>query len=224
LVAVTYSSTRSASGIQPILNVKLPLAGIVGVACAGMALMTMARHGFDDAGLRLASELAWRFASIVFFAAVVAGPLCRLIPYTVMKPLNRLRRQLIWSFSASYAVFLAVMLLPNTLGGVAHDDATFGMTLFALFGGGAAGVMAYTAGREAASRLGEKIRRAFLSVAGSFFWLTYALTGLAHLSGPHRPDGFYGFSLSLMILALLLRFTDRFVAKLRGTSETSLPA
>ena len=55
-------------------------------------------------------------------------------------------------------------------------------------------------------------------MAASFFWLTYALTGLAHLSGPHRPDGFYGLSLSLMILALLLRFADRLWAKLRGTA------
>ena len=72
--------------------------------------------------------------------------------------------------------------------------------------------------RQAAARVGEKSRRALLSVASSFFWLTYALTGLAHLSGPHRPDAFYGVSLSLMIIALLLRFADRFVAKLRGTS------
>jgi len=181
----------------------------------------MARHGFDDAGLRLASEAAWRFASFVFFAAVVAGPLCRLFPYHGLKRLNGFRRQMIWSFSTSYAVFLAVLLLPKTLGGVTHDDATLGMMMFALFGGGAAGVMAYAASREAGQRLGAKSQRALLSVAGAFFWLTYSLTGLAHLSGPHRPDGFYGLSLSLMILALLLRFADRFVAKLWGTSEPS---
>ena len=221
-MAVVDSNAGSASGPQPVFNVKVPVAWIIGLASAAMALLVMARHGFDDAGLRLASESAWRFASIVFFAAAVAGPLCRLIPYSGMKALNFCRRQLIWSFTASYAVFLGVTLLPNTLGGVTHEDATFGMTLFALFGGGAAMVMAYAASREAASHLGEKSRRALLTVAGSFFWLTYALTGLAHLSGPHRPDNFYGFSLSLMILALLVRFADRFVAKVRGTSETAL--
>jgi hypothetical protein len=204
-------------GSRPILNVQLPLAGFVGLAAAALVLGTMASHGFDDDGLRIGSELSWRFASFVFVAAVIAGPLCRLIPLELFRPVAARRRQLIWSFCVSYGVFLAAMVLPNTLGGVTHEDATAGMTLFSLFGGGAAAVMAYAAGRNAVARLGEKTRRALLYIAASFFWLTYALTGLAHLSGPHRPDAFYGVSLSLMILALLLRFADRFVAKLRGT-------
>jgi hypothetical protein len=202
---------------RPILNFKVPLAGLVGLAAALLALGIMALDGFHDSGLRLASEAAWRFASFVFFAAAIGGPLCRLIPMEICKQLGALRRQLIWSFCASYLVFLATLILPNTVGGVTHEDATAGMTLFSLFGGLTCGVMAYTASSEAAVLLGERARRALLSVSGSFFWLTYALMGLAHLSGPHRPDGFYGLSLSLMILALLLRFADRFVATFRGT-------
>ncbi len=207
------------SGAQPVLKVKVPLAGFVGATAAVLGLGAMAAHGFQDTGLRLGSEITWRFASFVFFAAIAAGPVCRLISVSLAQALDGLRRQLIWSFCVSYGVFLATLVLPNTLGGVTHDDATIGMTLFSLFGGAAAAVMAYCAGREEPAFLCERARRAMLSVAASFFWLTYALTGLAHLSGPHRPDAFYGISLSLMILALLLRFTDRFVAKLRGTAS-----
>jgi len=214
VIAIDSNSAHAA----PVLKVKIPFFVYVAGAAACLAFATMARFGFDDAGLRLASELDWRFASFVFFAAAAIGPVCRLIPYGPFRQLSGLRRQVIWSFCASYAVFLASMLLPNTLGGVTHDDSSLGMTVFSLFGGGAAAVMAFAATREAAARLGEKARRALLSVAASFFWLTYALTGLAHLSGPHRPDEFYGLSLSLMILALLLRFADRFWAKFRGTS------
>jgi hypothetical protein len=203
---------------QPVFHVKIPLAGYVGLAAALLALGAMARHGFDDAGIRHGGELAWRFASFVYVVAVVAGPLGRLFPYGILKSLHALRRQLIWSFCASYGVFLASLLLPNRLGGVTHDDATAGMTFFILFGGCAAAVMAYAASRYAKARFGEKVRRAFLCIAASFFWLIYALTGLAHISGPHRPDGFYGLSLSLMLFALLLRFVDRFVAKFHGTS------
>ena len=208
----------SSAHTAPVLQVKIPFFVFVAGAAACLAFVTMARYGFDDSGLRLGSELDWRFASLVFFAAAAIGPVCRLIPYGPFRQLGGLRRQVIWSFCASYAVFLASMLLPNTLGGVTHDDSTLGLTMFSLFGGGAAAVMAFAATRDAAARLGEKTRRALLSVAASFFWLTYALTGLAHLSGPHRPDGFYGLSLSLMILGLLLRFADCFWAKLRGTS------
>ena len=206
------------SGPRPVLNVGLNLAGITGMAAALLGLFAMAMHGFDNDGIRLGSEITWRFASFVFFAAVAAGPVCRLVPLDACKRLDAVRRQLIWSFCASYAVFLASLLLPNSVGGVTHDDATAGMILFSLFGGLAMAVLAYAASLQAAARVGEKSRRALLSVAASFFWLTYALTGLAHLSGPHRPDAFYGVSLSLMIIALLLRFADRFVAKLRETS------
>jgi hypothetical protein len=209
------------AGVQPVFKVKIPFFAFVAAAAACLGLAAMAQHGFDEAGLRLGSELDWRFASFVFFAAAIVGPTCRLIPYGPLRRSSGLRRQVIWSFCASYAVFLASMILPNTLGGVTHDDASLGMTVFCLFGAGAAAVMGFAATRGAAARLGEKSRRALLSVAASFFWLTYALTGLAHLSGPHRPDGFYGLSLSLMILALVLRFADRFWAKLRGAAAPS---
>jgi hypothetical protein len=203
-------------GHSRVLNVKMPLAGIVAAMAALIGLIAMAMHGFNDRGLRLASELDWRFASFVFFAAAIAGPVGRMLPLDIGKQLRALRRPLVWSFCASYAVFLAALLLPNTLGGVTHADLTAGMTVFSLFGGFIVAVMAFAAGREAVALLGAQAQRALLVVAGGFFWLTYALTGLAHLSGPHRPDAFYGISLCLMILALLLRFADRLVAKLRG--------
>jgi hypothetical protein len=200
------------AGSQPILNVKVPLAGMVAGAAVLVALGSMVLHGFNDAGLRLASEWVWRFASFVFVAAAIAGAVCRLFS---LDPSGAFRRQMIWSFCASYGVFLAVMLLPNTLGGVTHEDLTAGMTIFSLFGGFIVAAMAYAAGSDAVKLVGEPTRRAVMSVAGAFFWLTYALTGLAHLSGPHRPDSFYGISLSLMIFVLLLRFADGFAAKLR---------
>jgi len=202
---------------RPILNVKVPLAGIVAAIAVLVGLCAMVVHGFDDRGLRLASELDWRFASFVFFAAAVTRPLCRILPLAICKQSGTLRRQMIWGFCASYAVFLAMTLLPNTLGGVLHADLTAGMTVFSIFGGAIVAVMAFAASRGASVLVGEPARHALLTVAGGFFWLTYALTGLAHLSGPHRPDGFYGISLSLMILALLLRYADHLIVRLRRT-------
>jgi hypothetical protein len=206
---------------KPVLNVKVPLAGIVSAIAALIGLTVMAMHGFDDRGLRLASELDWRFASFVFFAAAIVGPICRMMPLSICRQAGALRRQAIWAFCGSYAVFLAVTLLPNTIGGVTHADLTAGMTVFAIFGGFIVAVLAYATGEDAVALVGEPVRKALMIVAGGFFWLTYALTGLAHLSGPHRPDAFYGISLSLMILALLLRFADGFVAKFRKTPAES---
>ena len=203
------------AGSQPILNVKVPMSGMAAAAAILVALAGMVLHGFNDAGLRLASEWSWRFASFVFVAAAMTGPLCRLLPFAGAEVLGAIRRQMIWSFCACYGVFLAVMLLPNALGGVTHDDLTAGMTIFSLFGGFIVAALAYATSLDAVKLLGEPARRAVMTVAGAFFWLTYALTGLAHISGPHRPDAFYGISLSLMIGVLLLRFADGFTAKLR---------
>ncbi|MEP6831228.1 MAG: hypothetical protein ABI963_12875 [Rhizomicrobium sp.] len=187
---------------------------IIASVTALVGIGGFAVRGFSENGLRLGSELAWRFTCFVFFAAIIAGPLARLIPSQTLHRICEQRRQLIWGFCASFGVYLASVLVPNLL---AHrDDLTAGMTTFVMFGAGLIVIIGYTASRQAADLLGETARRTILVVGLSTFWLAYALTGLAYISGPHRPDAFYGFSLSLMIAALLLRFADRFAANIRS--------
>jgi hypothetical protein len=194
----------------------VPLWGMVAVAAALVAVGGFAAHGFNDNGLRFGSQLTWRFASLVYFAAVIAGPLARLLPWPWLKRLLVERRQLMWGFCASFGVFLASLLAPNTLTppSLDHEGLTIGMALFVFFGGGLTIVIAYAAAPQ--PNLGEQARRAILAVGMAYFWLAYTLTGLSHLSGPHRPDGFYGFSLMLMVAALLLRFADRLMAKVKA--------
>ena len=127
-----------------------------------------------------------------------------------------------WGFCASFGVYLASVLVPNTFAppGFDRDGLTAGMTIFVAVRRGS------DAGRSPIPPAGAL---AFFWASGSaapcwasgmaFFWLTYALTGLARISGPHRPDAFYGFSLSLMVVALLLRFADRFAAKIRAQAS-----
>ena len=67
--------------------------------------------------------------------------------------------------------------------------------------------------------MGEKLRRTFLGTATIYFWLCYAVMGLAHISGPHRPDAFYGISLCLMVAALLARYADHWVAPKNAVSS-----
>ena len=54
------------SGRQPILNIKLPLAFFIGAAAALIGLGAMVVNDFSESGLRLASELDWRFTCLVF--------------------------------------------------------------------------------------------------------------------------------------------------------------
>jgi len=181
----------------------------------------LAARGFSDNGTRLGSELAWRFTCLIYFAAVTAGPLARLIPSASLRRLCEERRQLVWGFCAGFGVYLACILFPNTAPLPDRDELTTGMLLFVLSAGLLVAVIAYAATRSAARFLGETISRTLVHVGMSTFWLAYAALGLSHISGPHRPDIFYGFSLSLMVIALLLRFADCFVAKMKAPRRTA---
>jgi hypothetical protein len=194
---------------------------LVAIATALLTVAGWAARGFSENGLRLGSEFARRFTFLIYFLAIVAGPIARLMPLPSLRRLCEARCQLIWGFSASFAVYLLGVLVPNLLlpGGPDEDGLTGSMATFALFGAALSGIIAFAARRDAARILGEKARTTILGVGLSTFWLAYALSGLAHITGPHRPDMFYGTSLSLMILALLLRFADCMAAKIRGRRE-----
>ncbi|HKD47864.1 MAG TPA: hypothetical protein VKB67_09270 [Rhizomicrobium sp.] len=166
----------------------------------------VAVRGFDDSGFRLATELAWRFAILVYFAAIVAGPVTRLIPSLRLQRLIPERRQLLWGFCASFGVFLASLLVsPPAFG---HEGLSLGTAIFALFAAGLTMVISYAASPQLS--LEERSRRTILGVGLSYFWFAYTVNGLTHLFTPFSPDAFYGVSLALMVGALLLRFADHF--------------
>jgi hypothetical protein len=191
-------------------RLKLPfglLVGGIALTAALLVLGAVVARGFGENGLRLGSMLAWRFACLVFFAALVCGPVCRIGSRIFQTPCpESLSRKLIWGFCASYGVYLLSVFLPNVI------QLSAGATLMMLLGGSVAIIMAATVApitRHGRALIGEKTRRTLLATASGYFWLCYALMALARISGPHRPDDWYGFSLSLMVIGLLLRYADR---------------
>ena len=203
---------RALSGRFRVPRLKLTLGPLVGgIAFVAVALVIGAIlfRGFAENGFRLGSQLAWRYASLVFVAALVAGPLCRLAAriFPTFTPPESLGRKLLWGFCASYGVYLLSVFLPNVI------RLSPGATLMVLFGGSVVLVMALTA--APIKRLGDKplipakIRRVLLGTAAGYFWLCYSLMGLARIYGPNQPDAFYGISLCLMLTGLLVRFADR---------------
>lgn len=190
-----------------------PLVGGIALGCAALVVGAILARGFAENGFRLGSQLAWRYTSFVFFAALATGPACRILGRLVpgFACPESLSRKLVWGFCASYAVYLLSVFLPNVI------RLSAGATLMVVFGGSVALVMAVTAAplkRLGGSPIiGPETRRAMLGAATIYFWLCYALMALARISGPHRPDGFYGLSLSLMIVALLLRYADHWLVR-----------
>lgn len=216
--AVLDTSHQLRIGKLPPFTLSAFTASLAGVATVAV----MAANGFSENGLRLGSQTAWRFAFFVFFGALVAGPLCRVTPFGLCRALGPQSRQLMWSFCAALGVYLASVIVPNTLGpqSLHHEGLTAGMMLFVAFCGVLTATMAYAATAHAGNSLGERPMRAIRGVGITYFWLTYALTGLSHISGPHRPDMFYGISLGLMIVALLVCFADRFLIKWKGQTSS----
>jgi hypothetical protein len=182
-----------------------PLVGGIAAMAGILVLGSILARGFSDNGFRLGSQLAWRYAFFVFFAAMVAGPACRIASRFFHLPVpESLSRKLVWGFCASYGVYLLSVFLPNVI------QPSAGATLMVLFGGGVALVMAACVAPLAF--LPTNMRRVLLGTATSYFWLCYCLMALARISGPHRPDAFYDISLCLMLTALLARFADRWFA------------
>jgi hypothetical protein len=196
--------------LKPILG---PLVGGIALGAVALVIGAILFRGFAENGFRLGSQLAWRYACLVFFAALVAGPSCRLAArvFPNLTPPESLGRKLIWGFCASYGVYLLSVFVPNVI------RLSAGATLMVLFGGMVVLVMALTA--APLKRLGDKpvipakIRRVLLGTAAGYFWLCYALMGLARIYGPNQPDAFYGISLGLMVTGLLVRYADRWFSQ-----------
>ena len=204
---------------RPLLAMTLaPLVASLGAVAVALVMGAILFRGFGENGFRLGSQLAWRYTSLVFFAALVAGPVCRIAAYFFphLTPPPNLSRKLVWGFCASFGVYLLSVFLPNVI------QLSAGATLMTLFSSGVVLVMAATA--APIKRLGgeaiipEKFRRVLLGTAVIYFWLCYSVMALARISGPHRPDDYYGISLCLMVLGLLARYADRWV------SLTQIPA
>ncbi|HUO03396.1 MAG TPA: hypothetical protein VMU31_11490, partial [Rhizomicrobium sp.] len=60
---------------------RIPLWGLIALAATLVVLGGFAARGFDENGLRFGNQLAWRFACLVYFVAVIAGPVTRLVPW-----------------------------------------------------------------------------------------------------------------------------------------------
>jgi hypothetical protein len=219
MVALDNTAIFGLARIPRLKSALSPLVGGIAFVAVALVLGAIVARGFAENGFRLGSQFAWRYASFVFFAALVAGPLCRLAAHVFPRftPPESLSRRLVWGFCASYGVYLLSVFLPDVI------RPSAGATLMVLFGGTVALVMAVTAAPLA--RLGappivpQNIRRVFLGGAAVYFWACYALMALARISGPHRPDAFYGISLSLMIVALLVRYADHWAARRPAAPE-----
>ena len=169
-------------------------------------------EGQTPAGWRLAAENIQRFSFFFFLAVYALGPIARLFPALELAPMVRERHKLSLGFATAFAVSLLCLLAPynpalgSTVSLLNRVPAT--MLAYVLFGLGALLVMLAGA---LDGVLGKRLARFLDRSALVYFWALFGLAAVDHLMGPHRPDGFFGFSLLLLVAAVLVRFTDAFI-------------
>jgi hypothetical protein len=181
----------------------LALSGaVLGLAVAIGAFLL---HGGDANAARFAATTVFRASGVAFLLFYLAGPISRLIRSRPTVAVARERMGLALAFAAIYAVFLVCAVAPDTLAGASVPLATVTFAVFSAL------ILAVVLAGERAGLADASWRpalRAMETVGVAYFWMAYAVDDLNHLSGPHRPDGYYGVSLSILVAALLVRFAD----------------
>jgi len=186
---------------------------LAGAAIAlSVAVGAFLLHGGDRNAARFAAQAVFRASSLAFLIYYLAGPVSRLVRSRQTLMLAREHVGLALAFVSFYAVFLGCTVVPDTMSG-----ARIPLTTLAFVGFSTIVLGAVLAG-EYAGRADPQWRsalRAMECLGVAYFWLAYAVNDLDHLSGPHRPDGYYGISLTVLVLALLVRFADSFRERAR---------
>jgi hypothetical protein len=191
---------------------KTTLALIGAAAALAVALATFVMEGRDINAMRASAMMVFRASSAAFLLFYLAGPISRLIRTRPTVVLARERTGLALAFAAMYAVFLACLIAPDVLVGTRIPLANLTFAAFSSL------ILVVVLMGERAALAESSWRSALrtMEVVGvAYFWAAYAVNDLDHLSGPHRPDGYYGASLTVLCVALLVRFADAFWQRYR---------
>jgi hypothetical protein len=172
-----------------------------------VAIVAFLVHGRDANAMRFAAQTVFRASTVPFLLFYLATPLGHLLPSRPTLILARERVGLALAFAGMYAVFLGCAVAPDYFAGAHVPLPTLAFAAFS------AVILAVVLAGERAAHAAASWRPALrtMEIIGvAYFWAAYGVNDLDHLSGPHRPDGYYGISLTILVLALFVRFADSF--------------
>jgi len=169
---------------------------------------------------RDAAENVSRFSVLVFVVAISAEPLSRIFRTRFTRGLARERSSLILAFVVASFVSLVGNLASLRLGGA---PLSLPALAYAVLSAAILIVMLFSEHPATRKRLGGPAWRTMQRIATAYFWLVFTVTSLNHLSAPDVTDRWWGISLLLLIIAVLIQFVDGLWSKLRGaTSEKAV--
>ena len=181
------------------------------LACAAFLV-----RGGDMNAARFAANTVLVASSFLFVIYYVAAPIARLIPGAAARALGQERFALAYGFVGMTGVYTLCLLTPDWLMQARLPLPTLTYAALTAF---MAIAFLLSAGSKRTAAM--PTLRTVQSLTSGYFWLTFAFTDMDHMIGPHRPDGnFYGPSLMLLAIALIVRFADAFVQHFNaGMSE-----
>jgi len=198
-------------------------APIVLVALAAALAVAVASYAVGDDGFRWrnAAEMVSRFSLLVFVAAMVVEPLSRLFRISATKAMARERGSLILAFAMVSIVSLACAMTPSQLD---SSKMPLPALVYAVPTGGILLVMLFSSHPATKKFLGAPAWRTMQRIATTYFWLVFTLTALDHIVTPNQTDRWWGISLLLLAGAVLVRFADALLFKLRGMAVSEKAA
>ena len=195
----------------------VPIVLLALLGSVALAAGTLVLEAGDDFALRDASEYVSRFSLLLFVASMMVEPLSRIFPSQFMQAAARERGSLVLAFVMASTVSLACELAPSQLGGAKMALQAFA---YAALTAGILIVMLFSAHPATKKILGGRAWRTMQRIATTYFWLVFTVTALDHIVSPNA-DRWWGISLLLLITAVLVRFTDALLFKLRGLDQPS---
>jgi hypothetical protein len=218
MVAIEHGNLWEASHR---LNPRSRVVGLMAGVAAGVliAWISFLFGGADLNAARGASTEILLAASFVFVAYYVAAPISRLFRSDIGRTIGEERFALAYAFAGMMAVFITCILTPDTVSGARIPLPSLTYAVMTVLVGA---VFLLSAGNKRAD--GSVTLRTFQSLSSGYFWLLFAFSNLDHMVGPHRPDDNpYGLSLLLLVLALIVRFADAFMLRLKaGASKRAI--
>jgi hypothetical protein len=191
---------------------------LLGLAGATLLVAISLRSADGVAAWQLAAELTSRFSTLLFIVAMTVEPISRLVPTPTLQDFGRERGGFMLAFGLSAATSLACVAAPYVLGIATPSPPAI---IYCTLTSSILAVM-LLAGHPATMRmLGAPAWRAMQRIATAYFWIAFTLIGFDHVVGPHRPDHWYGYSLLLLVAAVLIRFGDTLVTHVRRLPPSS---
>lgn len=188
-----------------------PIVLVVLGLCVLLAIGALLVTGASD-GWHVAAEQISRFSVLSFVAWLSVEPLAKIFPGKFMRATAAEHDSLLFAFVAAFAMALLCVLV-SAVFGVAQ--LTLAALVYCALNAAVLVVLLLSLSPAAAGMMSGRSWLAMQRVATAYYWLAFTMWDMGRLGTADSGNGWYEFSLSLLLGVLLVRFAGWFVTRQR---------